>query len=362
MTALAREPAAGKFDSSKFTAGQLKKAEFKASGASAVYDPWLNGFPYRMPITITNSGSALSNYQSSVTVNTAALISAGKMQSGCQDIRFTGSDGISNLYYWIESGCNSASTKIWVKVASIPSGPSTIYMYYGNASASSASDGSNTFLVWDNFDDNTIDTNKWTTHVKNGGSIAETGGEMKHTNDGDWSGENHYTKTNLFTKTSGYAVRFKIRYPAAYCNGGDNHNVSLFDITAVTWPDAGYDQPSPAVYADVGSICATYDTTWESIIKGNGKYDLTRISGTNYMSNVVNGDITNWANLASTYAMDFNSATYGSHHTYWDNTSIRKYASPEPAASVGTEAYCPASVPSSITVPKGSATSWYWGP
>ena len=67
MTASAREPAAGKSGSSKLPAGGLKKAEFKASGASVVYDPWLNGFPYRKPVSISNSGSALSDYQVLVT-------------------------------------------------------------------------------------------------------------------------------------------------------------------------------------------------------------------------------------------------------------------------------------------------------
>jgi hypothetical protein len=168
MTALALEPATGKSGSSKFTAGELK-AEFKATGASVVRDPWLNGFPYRMPITITNSGSALSNYQSSVTVNTSALISAGKMQPGCQDIRFTGSDGISNLYYWIESGTNTASTKIWVKVPSIPASPATtIYMYYGNPSATSASNGTNIFIEWKN-----METDPFTTYATGDGATHQ---------------------------------------------------------------------------------------------------------------------------------------------------------------------------------------------
>jgi len=64
------------------------------------------------------------------------------MRSDCGDIRFTDSDATTLLNYWIESGCNSASTKIWVKVPSIPaSSTKTIYVYYGNPSATSASNG-----------------------------------------------------------------------------------------------------------------------------------------------------------------------------------------------------------------------------
>jgi len=48
-------------------------------------------FTYRQQITISNSGSELSDYQTNITLNTQALISAGKMRSDCGDIRFTDS-------------------------------------------------------------------------------------------------------------------------------------------------------------------------------------------------------------------------------------------------------------------------------
>jgi alpha-tubulin suppressor-like RCC1 family protein len=71
------------------------------------------------------------------------------MRSDCGDIRFTDSDAQTLLSYWIESGCNSANTKIWVKVPSIPaSSTKTIYVYYGNPSATSKSNGSSTFLAF----------------------------------------------------------------------------------------------------------------------------------------------------------------------------------------------------------------------
>lgn len=104
--------------------------------------PWLAGFSFRRPVTIFNSGSHLTNYQTLVTVNTQSLITAGKMRSDCGDIRFTDQDGITLISYWLEQGCNSATTKLWVKV---PSVPTTIYVYYGNATAVSTSDFNNTF-------------------------------------------------------------------------------------------------------------------------------------------------------------------------------------------------------------------------
>jgi hypothetical protein len=106
--------------------------------------PWLSGWTYRRPIIINNTKNpnTLSNYSVLVTLDTASLISAGKMRSDCGDIRFTDSDAQTLLSYWIDLGtkCNSANTKIWVKVPSIPaSSTKTIYIYYGNPSATSQS-------------------------------------------------------------------------------------------------------------------------------------------------------------------------------------------------------------------------------
>ncbi|MEM4935127.1 MAG: DUF2341 domain-containing protein, partial [Thermoplasmata archaeon] len=108
---------------------------------------WLSDWQYRIPITITErSGNTLTDYQILVVINTQNLISQGKMRSDCGDIRFTDSDGITLLNYWIESGCNSANTRIWVKVPNIPARSNkTIYLYYGNPSATSMS---NPKTVW----------------------------------------------------------------------------------------------------------------------------------------------------------------------------------------------------------------------
>jgi len=107
---------------------------------------WLEGWQYRKPITITEqSGNTLTDYQVRLEIDTASLISQGKMNSDCSDIRFT-DENDNEIPYWIESGCNSANTVIWVKVPEIPTSSSTtIYMYYGNSDATSES---NVNEVW----------------------------------------------------------------------------------------------------------------------------------------------------------------------------------------------------------------------
>jgi hypothetical protein len=67
-----------------------------------------NSWQYRRAIVIDNSGNpnTLTDYQVLVQMDTASLISGGKMRVDCGDIRFTDTDGQTLLSYWIEGGCN----------------------------------------------------------------------------------------------------------------------------------------------------------------------------------------------------------------------------------------------------------------
>jgi hypothetical protein len=101
---------------------------------------WLDsGWEYRRSISISNSGANLTDEDVLVEIDTASLITEGKLQSDCDDLRFTDNDENTTLDYWIEDNCNSTNTKIWVRVPSIPNGGKTIYMYYGNTSANNVS-------------------------------------------------------------------------------------------------------------------------------------------------------------------------------------------------------------------------------
>jgi len=120
--------------------------EIKASASSSFST--LLSLRYRRPITINNTSNSnnLSFFQVLVTIDTASLISTGKMRSDCGDIRFVDSDETTLLGYWIESGCNTASTRIWVNIPFIPANSTkTIYVYYGNPSLTSMSSPMRTF-------------------------------------------------------------------------------------------------------------------------------------------------------------------------------------------------------------------------
>ena len=109
---------------------------------------WLSGWGYRRKISITErSGSTLTDYQVKIVLDSSNF-DFTKAKSDGSDIRFTPDDSSTQLSYWIEKWDPVGEEAIvWVKVPSIPaSSTTTIYMYYGNPTAASASDPYATFV------------------------------------------------------------------------------------------------------------------------------------------------------------------------------------------------------------------------
>ena len=101
---------------------------------SPIVSGWFNdSWMYRKTIVLSESGT---NVDVLVPFDSSALISEGKMKSDCTDIRFVDSDDSTLLSHWIEGGCNTTATQIWVRVPTSAASKG-IYIYYGNSSASS---------------------------------------------------------------------------------------------------------------------------------------------------------------------------------------------------------------------------------
>ena len=119
------------------------ETESGEEGFSGTYAAW----NYRKPITISNSGTAQSNFQVLITLTTENF-DYSKCKNDGGDIRFAASDSSTPLSYWVEDWNYNGTSKLWVKVNSIPGGNSTIYTYYGNESATSESNADNTFIQY----------------------------------------------------------------------------------------------------------------------------------------------------------------------------------------------------------------------
>lgn len=145
---------------------------------SSFAQPCLTDWAYRTPVTITNaSASPLTDFQVVATLNTANLLVQGKIRSDGGDIRILTNAG-SSIPHWIETGTfNTTTTRIWIKVPAIPSnGSATVYLFYGNPSASSSSNGNTVFELFDDFTGASIDIAKWTSC--GAGTTAVSGGKI----------------------------------------------------------------------------------------------------------------------------------------------------------------------------------------
>jgi len=94
---------------------------------------------YRQKLTFTNSGSEITSERKvKFEINTSTLISSGKLQSNCSDIRFTDLNG-QLLDYFIDTqqgDCNTSATHFYVKLSKILAGDQSVFVYYGNSTAS----------------------------------------------------------------------------------------------------------------------------------------------------------------------------------------------------------------------------------
>lgn len=102
---------------------------------------------YQVPYVIGNFSEELTNFQLPITLDTQTLISGGKMNTDCSDIRFKDSNETTDLDFFLEGPCNSTTTKIWVKIPTISTTEEkTFYLQYGNLSLNSASNPNTTFV------------------------------------------------------------------------------------------------------------------------------------------------------------------------------------------------------------------------
>lgn len=143
-----------------------------ANAWSPDYVDWMKRTNHSVSNT---SGVALTNYQ--VDINVTANIT--DMCVDFCDMRWTWLNTTSGLEqpidFYIEKKVNSSYAYVWVEVPYINStGNQTIYHYYNKSSVTTTSNGTATFIFFDDFDDAGF-TDKWQ-RVNTGGSTTQSGG------------------------------------------------------------------------------------------------------------------------------------------------------------------------------------------
>jgi hypothetical protein len=153
------------------------------------------GFNFIKPIRITNRTTKLTDYQIEVNLSTSNF-AFEKARSDGADIRFQDANG-EGLSYWIESWTSTSAT-IWVKLNELEDYEERfVYMVYGNYDGTTGTDGTGTFLFFDDFTGDTLDATKWNEDAVN--NITHTINNYFRFEDATKSGETYWINDNTDT-------------------------------------------------------------------------------------------------------------------------------------------------------------------
>jgi DNA-binding MarR family transcriptional regulator len=318
-----------------------------ASVALADATWWNPSWQYRISATITeNSGKDLTNYQALITIDTQSLISSNKMRSDCGDIRFV-ADGVE-ASYWLESGCSSSNTRIWVKVPSIlASSTKIIYMYYGNPSASSVSDAINTFELFDDFESGNL--SRW--DFQNGASVYNDSGNSVLKLESVPGGKDAEISKNPNGKIWS-DLEIRLRYKAvSFGDYGPRLGTFLRyinDSYTVVPIDADWSSPRKSIRLSYGDNywIANDDGSpdWLSVqnVWTDWTFQVWQNNNTTYARWIWKREDSNQKEMNGSYDIaswngSVRISSWGGNTAFIDNVIVRKYANPEPTISLGPE-------------------------
>ena len=291
---------------------------------------WNSSWPYRKNITINNSANSntLANYQVFVNVTYNS-----NMSSTFNDLRFTYYNSTSGnetgLNYGIEKNVTSSYAEVWINVSQIPANSyQTVYMYYGNLGASSTGNLTNVFeniftqpsfesaTGWTYTESDspggcapTLPSSLWSTEKSN--SYYQYCGFSEFYT-GEYYGREYQTRT--FPSGYSYVIRFDVNTATVTSPYGI---IEVLDGSTVVW-----------------------STTQQNVILLNQETSsITSGSHSVYFGTHVTGAAT------TRYA-----------NAYFDNIRVRKYSSPAPTYSIGSQEVPIGSSP--ISMIKNS--NWQW--
>lgn len=289
----------------------------------------LAGWQFYNKITIdnTSNSNALTDYQVKISLDNTNF-DFSKAQTNGEDIRILDSDNSTPLDFWIEKWDNTNQVAtLLTKVPSISaSSTKQIYLYFGNSSATSASNAANTFNFYSDGSSLTNWTNNGATVNSSNGnpepSLEATGGTYAYINAGltpnmavdldVWviSGAIDLCNFYFLTDSSGEGQMIRL----------DARSKNYSDFAATTsWTGWGTPTSGETVSAGV----------WHHVQLLLG---ATQVHGYIDGAETATSPYT-FANNGGYIAVHGDSA--GVTGGDFDNIKIRKYVSPEPTTSVG---------------------------
>ena len=259
-----------------------------------------------------------------------------KCRTDFGDIRFTASDGATQLSYWMQSSSTGVMATFWVKITDNLSGASsTIYLYYGNPSATTTSNGAAVWTLYDDFEGSSPLSN-YIQEIGSGGfSIATIGSNHVLS----YSGAVAWFLLSRTTPTF-QDMRIVVSMMPNVPSGNYYTGISFRETASSTWyfswlayDGTGYagspGGPRNSWYGRVsggdtyiaGGSTPDLHTTWATM-----EVDMGGSSCKTYVNGVKKADATNTA-ITGAGKIGF----MGLYASYWDNLYVGSYVNPEPA-------------------------------
>lgn len=257
------------------------------------------------------------------------------MRAAFDDIRFSSASG-KKLSYWIESYTSGQNGRaiVWVKSFA---NETTIYVYYGNANAVTASAGNDVFELFDD----TFTSSLW--HY--GENCSYEAGELILTGTGG-GGNTGWVATNAFFSAP-YVMEYRGRITQKGSNANMGSTIHLNDNNArISAFATGYltsdmDNANGAgfqLYKFNGGWTSLSDPSFVSV--QDTYYNIRVVAKTSGIEQYVFSD--RWGSLlqtASTTDTEYNSGYIGLIQIFgesrYDWVRVRKYAATEPTCALG---------------------------
>lgn len=220
---------------------------------------WLGTWSYRKKHLISGADNAGRNYQVLLTIHSGAGADSGGtlyLNSHAadfpNDLRFTDSNGRHLLTYWIADP-DADPIHVWLRVEDSLNEDQYVYVYYGRSGADSLSNGLDTFIEWDDFNDDTLfgDPDGYTVTEANNGDVLVVpfaqlatkygSNPIWENSDFAWVNDRPDNFCVLRSPIDGSPVMYNSKYWAAYEAGtGNDRGIGIcYSTNLIDWTDQG---------------------------------------------------------------------------------------------------------------------------
>jgi len=240
----------------------IPESNFQSENTYESQNGWWNSdWNYFKTATITNKRD---DYQTKLVVGNSTggdVHCEGHAKSDFGDIRFVNLANDTEYPYWMENYTADTQATFWINNSD---NASTILIYYGNSETSTTSNGSNTFLYFDNW---TVDhTGDWWSFRETAGGGDDTANNVLNITGGvGYNTRLRYRHTMKYWNTVGTGASFRV----GYCS-------NEWDAT-YQYPDDWIGTLTTAGSGDGSSATAQAWTVYHDVngVTGNTGYEIT---------------------------------------------------------------------------------------